>query len=134
MDMIFEARKPLHANPPGSHGVIKCIAISKCTQKNGNATSADIALDAEHHGWKCVEVDGINVLTPEWDSGESIAKMDAIKRKILQKCGCKKTKCATNACTCFRDGKECTKLCICVDCSNDIPHNTEQSEEHDDAN
>ena len=24
-------------------------------------------------------------------------------------------------------------MCICVDCSNDVPHNTEQPEEHDDT-
>ena len=51
----------------------------------------------------------------------------------LQKCGCAKSKCITNACTCFKRKKECTKLCTCLNCNNDLPHSSKnvQEVEHD---
>ena len=32
---------------------------------------------------------------------------------------CKKSGCSNGVCSCFRGGKECTKLCTCLNCLND---------------
>ena len=100
--------------------------------ENGFVTYPDIALAAENYGWKFVLVKGEMVLLPQWDSIDNISKMNALKKEILQKCGCKRSQCRTRACSCIRRETECTKLCTCIDCKNDIPFQRAKSKhEHD---
>ena len=100
--------------PPSSAISLHSRRLTYVMKKNGNATFADIALDAEEYAWAFVEIKGMMVLSPKWDTDESIAKMDAIKKNLLQKCGCKKSECKTRSCTCIRRERQRTKLCTCV--------------------
>ena len=53
--------------------------------------------------------------------------MNAIKQRILQRCGCQKSKCLSKQCKCKREEKECTKLCTCADCKNNSAHHTDKA-------
>lgn len=36
----------------------------------------------------------------------------------LANCKCKKNKCQTKSCTCFKNNLSCTEFCSCTDCEN----------------
>ena len=36
----------------------------------------------------------------------------------LVNCKCKKSKCQTRSCTCFKNNLRCTEACSCTDCAN----------------
>ena len=58
---------------------------------------------------------------PQWDTSDSVNRLDRIRQSILKKCGCAKSRCVTNACSCKRNtkgGRFCTNLCTCNDCAN----------------
>ena len=110
--------------------------MSYALKKNGNVTDADVCLDAQEFGWKFITFENKRVLCPEWDTIENIERMHAIKKDLLKKCNCKKSRCSNGACSCFRGGKECTKLWTCLDCSNDnvggVRFETKNSDNEDD--
>ena len=65
---------------------LHCKRLSYILKKNGNATDADVSLDAQDFGWKFMTIENKKVLCPEWDTTENIARMNAIKKQLLKKC------------------------------------------------
>ena len=57
-------------------------------------------------------------LLPDWDSEENIRAIKARVDFLLKGCGCKKSKCATGQCKCFKAGHVCGPGCHCVNCTN----------------
>jgi len=44
----------------------------------------------------------------------------------LSVCSCKKEKCESNRCKCYKNNLQCTDMCICVNCQN-----TDENDQHD---
>ena len=69
-------------------------------------------------GWKIVVTKEHQQLLPDWDSEESIAEINVVRKAVFKNCKCKKTSCKDNHCGCRRDGFLCTKMCSCLACKN----------------
>ena len=117
--------------PTSSAIRLHCKRLCFVMKRNGSATNTDISLRAEEYGWMYREIEGVNVLLPQWEDAEVEEKMSVMRKSLLKKCGCKKNKCRTNACGCVRDATRCTKLCTCTDCDND-ENNARLHDDHTD--
>jgi len=84
----------------------------------------------EHYGWKLNEDEWVPVTTTQLPAPNSVIQM--------VKCGCVKTKCDTDKCTCRKAKLDCTDLCGCCDtgevCDNaeQMKTDTTDSDEEDD--
>ena len=75
---------------------------------------------------------GVQVLDPQWDTDDSNTHLDRLRQVVLKKCGCKKSRCLTNSCSCKKNGNgTCTNLCTCNDCANRIGEKTTIGESED---
>ena len=55
---------------------------------------------------------------PEWDSEANIQCIKERVNFLLKGCCCKKSKCQTKQCKCFKAGRPCGPGCHCVCCNN----------------
>ena len=79
------------------------------------ATKPEIDIDnPEDFGWEKVEEE----YQIAADSKENTRKQKSIYDTIMQKCGCKSSKCLSGRCTCKKNGARCTSLCNCLNCEN----------------
>ncbi len=104
------------------------------------ATNAELEKrDLNDNGWKVVIKGGKKEVTVVWDTEATASKMNTLKKEILRKCRCEKTRCVTNNCSCKRMNKECTGLCICKNCGNtksakenqEMPISNDRNDIHD---
>ena len=71
-------------------------------------------LDVYEHGWTKCPVSSQPV--PRWDSVENEEKVDLLLKTTLAKCGCKRSMCKNNQCSCVKRGLRCSVLCTCINC------------------
>lgn len=57
-------------------------------------------------------------ILPDWDSTENIQSVKERVNFLLKGCGCKKSKCQTNQCKCFKANHLCGPGCQCLNCCN----------------
>ena len=47
---------------------------------------------------------------------ENEEKVDLLLKTTLAKCGCKRSMCKNNQCSCVKRGLRCSVLCTCINC------------------
>ena len=84
------------------------------------------APDPQLHGWLLSGEDNLSV---RWIT------QPAAPPELLRylHCGCKKTACSTNQCTCRANAVSCTELCSCSNCANTTSTNVETAMLQDDS-
>ena len=122
-----------------------CKRIACVLELNSSATNLDLTKSVSTDcGWMKQIIDGRDMLAPQWDTLESNRKTDQLRMAILKKCGCAKSRCLTNRCSCRKnsmgDGGDgfCTSLCTCNDCANrkgekEVPIEIDNDDESDES-
>ena len=62
------------------------------------------------HGWETIDDKLIPIMTDESPAPDFSIELNS--------CGCQKTKCKTEKCSCLQNGLKCTDICNCLDCEN----------------
>ena len=105
--------------PTGTALFLHSKRIAFVLKLNGEATEHELSnKDHTIHGWKIATSDAKDVLLPEWDTEASKSSLDLIRKAVLKKCGCAKTRCARGKCGCRQSSELCTKICTCKNCTN----------------
>ena len=91
----------------------KCIKLyCECFQ-NGNTCLPSC---------KCVNCEN----TSPDKTHELLQKLLKRKRSITSGCNCSKSQCSKKYCECYKNGKECSELCKCTNCTNDEIYQLDQ--------
>ena len=80
-----------------------------CIWKSALSTN-DLSPTLERRGWLLTD----GVLEPKW----MMQKPAPDSLLEFLSCGCKKSGCKNNMCTCIANGLKCTDICSCNDCTN----------------
>ena len=85
---------------------LHCKRIACVLKLNSSATNLDLTKSVSTDcGWMKKIIDGRDMLAPQWDTLESNRKTDQLRMAILKKCGCAKSRCLTNRCSCRKNGR-----------------------------
>ena len=70
----------------------------------------------------------------DWDDTENMKQVRQRVHLLLRGCGCRKTRCTKNTCSCRKAGQHCSPGCTCCNCQN-VPSSlpsTRHTVTHDD--
>ena len=86
--------------------------------------------DLTKFGWKLTDGE----LQVDWDDTENMKQVRQRVHLLLRGCGCRKTRCTKNTCSCRKAGQHCSPGCTCCNCQN-VPSSlpsTRHTVTHDD--